>query len=988
MLSRRTIAVALCAMMLLSCVVVITSADARRTSDWSIPTLLEGGEGYDAKECKMAMNSAGDAVAAWRSYDGDYWVINATTYTGGSWGVVTTLSAGLGNCWNPAVAIDDAGNAVVIYAQFDGSRYDAKAASLTGGEWGSPYELDSDLMSIPTPQVAMNGTGYAVVVYDANHDGTSDIYASIYEDGGWGESRLINDGIHSAGSAQVDMNSNGSAMAVWLEAWNDVNVVRAVALDDGQWGNPDMLSIIGGGACANPDVALSAAGVPFVVWQQEDGGKYVINGTVRFDGTWFVPGTLSEDGVSSTSPQVVMNDKGDIGVVWTVDNGSTHLVTTARTLYDGTWSTEEILSNDDYTSEMPQISIDTYGEIIVLWYETGGSYDHLYSRSFTNGAWANTQDVSVSESIFAPQLAMNDDGGAIAVWYEQNGESAPFTVYSSTYTPKNMPTVSITSPAEDDVVTSGSVEVQWTGANVDHYTISVDGAEAVDVDQDLMDTIDLEDGEHVVNVTAFDVRGRSSYAEVSFIVDTAAPAVNVTVPAIGAWYNTSSLNVTWTVSDAGSGILNTSVSVDGAAFADVDHDYFVIADLEDGHHTVAVRAYDHAGHFRTVTKDFNIQTALPVLTISPSDGSLLSSRDVTVSWSGVSDSTVGRYWLSVDGGAFVDHHNATSFLVTGLADGEHNVTLKAEDYAGNWNSTYVEFEIDATAPVVTITAPVDGVHTVAREATVEWTAYEAGSGLDRTEYSVDGGAFIVTTDLSLELTDLADGEHTVTVRAVDMAGNVGEATVHIVVDTAAPTAVIEPSGDDASVNAAIIVTFSEAMNTSAVTITVGGVDGTIAWNDNVATFTPSRALSYDTAYSVAVAGKDLAGNEMSASSSFTTMKNAGSLSGVIRSADGTALDNATVTLSNGMTATTDVNGHFEFTGVPSGTYTMTVTKDGYVTMTQQVTVTAGQSSSLATMSMASSAASGGDSGWMLGIVGVVVVAMLAVGFIVYRYKKK
>ena len=56
------------------------------------------------------------------------------------------------------------------------------------------------------------------------------------------------------------------------------------------------------------------------------------------------------------------------------------------------------------------------------------------------------------------------------------------------------------------------------------------------------------------------------------------------------------------------------------------------------------------------------------------------------------------------------------------------------------------------------------------------------------------------------------------------------------------------------------------MNQTAVTIVVDGVTGTVSWNGNVATFTPSAALAYDTSYSVTVSGKDLAGNDMGVTS--------------------------------------------------------------------------------------------------------------------------
>jgi hypothetical protein len=85
-----------------------------------------------------------------------------------------------------------------------------------------------------------------------------------------------------------------------------------------------------------------------------------------------------------------------------------------------------------------------------------------------------------------------------------------------------------------------------------------------------------------------------------------------------------------------------------------------------------------------------------------------------------------------------------------------------------------------------------------------------------------------------------------------------------------------------------------------------------------------------------------------------------------------------------------VNGYFEFVGVPSGSYTLTITKDGFQTITQTVSTSAGETTDLATLSIAKTASANGDDGSMLWIAGafvVLVAALLIVGFLLYRRKK-
>jgi uncharacterized membrane protein len=69
--------------------------------------------------------------------------------------------------------------------------------------------------------------------------------------------------------------------------------------------------------------------------------------------------------------------------------------------------------------------------------------------------------------------------------------------------------------------------------------------------------------------------------------------------------------------------------------------------------------------------------------------------------------------------------------------------------------------------------------------------------------------------------------------------------------------------------------------------------------------------------------------------------------------DGTAYDikgnpiaNATVTLGNYTAVTVSEDGFFAFTGVKAGNYSLTITKDGYSNITQNVTAISGKNADL------------------------------------------
>ncbi len=555
-----------------------------------------------------------------------------------------------------------------------------------------------------------------------------------------------------------------------------------------------------------------------------------------------------------------------------------------------------------------------------------------------------------------------------------------------------VPLVTITSPSEGFCNNTGNVTVTWEAASsVSYFEVSLDGASAVNVSTNTSITFDaLEEGGHNVNVTAYNIEGYSLSDEVNFIVDMTVPVLTITYPAVGAWYNVTTINATWTATDPGSGIHNTSVSLDGGGWITVTDEYYEITSLADGQHNLSVRVYDNADNVRTSTKTFNINTVPPTVYITdPSEAELLSSTTVIATWEGDPPLEIANYWVSIDGGAWTDVDMNTSHTFTGLSEGEHEVSVKASDYAGNMNTSIASFFVDSISPEVLFSSPSEGARVGTNALTVEWTMGETGSGIANTLARVDEGSWF-TVFTTLSLTALEDGTHTVVVRSTDNAGNFEDATLTFVVDTVAPTVTGTPTGTSVPIASTVGAAFSEAMDQDSVIISVNGVTGTLTWNGNTAIFTPSTSLGYSTTYSVTVEGRDLAGNEVSESWSFTTMSNEGSISGTVRDPDGNLVENATVTLSNGQITTTDAYGRFVLTNVSAGNYTLEITKAGFPTVIQNVEIGAGQESNLGSISFRSSTAGGDDSNGttILAASGIMVVAMVAFLLLAGRRLKK
>ena len=127
---------------------------------------------------------------------------------------------------------------------------------------------------------------------------------------------------------------------------------------------------------------------------------------------------------------------------------------------------------------------------------------------------------------------------------------------------------------------------------------------------------------------------------------------------------------------------------------------------------------------------------------------------------------------------------------TGLADGQHSLRVKAVDAAGNESapSAAVSWRVgaaDTTAPDAPVLTGAPASLTNSTGASIGFTG-EADATFT---CSVDGGSYSACGSSPKALSSLADGSHSLSVKATDQAGNTSTAvTASWTVDTTAPSA--------------------------------------------------------------------------------------------------------------------------------------------------------------------------------------------------------
>ncbi|MEM4264493.1 MAG: Ig-like domain-containing protein [Thermoplasmata archaeon] len=184
----------------------------------------------------------------------------------------------------------------------------------------------------------------------------------------------------------------------------------------------------------------------------------------------------------------------------------------------------------------------------------------------------------------------------------------------------------------------------------------------------------------------------------------------------------------------------------------------------------------------SVTFDFT----LPSLEIiSPVSGMWINSTNLILAWSGEDSLTgIDSYEVKIDSGSWRSVELVNETNISSIQDGIHNVSVRATDLAGNRVVQSIVLMNDRTSPVVAKLSPITGTTVTTSTVLLSWSGSDSTSGIDHFEIKIDDDAWMdVATVNEYQIDNLPSGSHTVTVRAIDRAGNVDTRTTVFTVDT-------------------------------------------------------------------------------------------------------------------------------------------------------------------------------------------------------------
>src|SRR3989344_5772720 len=258
----------------------------------------------------------------------------------------------------------------------------------------------------------------------------------------WQIAQLIETDDGNAVNPQIAIDGNNNAIAVWSQSDGTRNNIwsNRYTASTNTWGTAELLETDNAGDAYVPQIAIDGNNNAIVVWYQSDGVRTNLysNRYTASTNTWGIAELIETDNVgNASSPQIAIDANNNAVVVWAQNDGARDNVWSNRyTASTNTWGAAELLETDDAgTANSPQIAIDANNNAMAIWYQSDGTSNNIYSNRYTisTNSWGTTQLVEVDAgAATGPQIAIDTNNNAMAVWRQHDG--ARFSVYANRYT--------------------------------------------------------------------------------------------------------------------------------------------------------------------------------------------------------------------------------------------------------------------------------------------------------------------------------------------------------------------------------------------------------------------------------------------------------------------------------------------------------------------------------------------------------------------------
>jgi len=196
-----------------------------------------------------------------------------------------------------------------------------------------------------------------------------------------------------------------------------------------QWGDAVLIEANNAGSAFVPQVALDPNGNAVAVWCQSvaDGTRENIWANRYTIGSgWGTPEMIEDNAGNTGSFHVALDPNGNAVAVWSqvfVMFGDID-VWANRFTPTGGWGAAELIETNASLAFEPQVALDPNGNAVAVWDQSDGTRTNIWANGFTpSGGWGAAERIETDNGGDAsqPQVAFDPNGNAVAVWSQSDG---------------------------------------------------------------------------------------------------------------------------------------------------------------------------------------------------------------------------------------------------------------------------------------------------------------------------------------------------------------------------------------------------------------------------------------------------------------------------------------------------------------------------------------------------------------------------------------
>ena len=239
---------------------------------------------------------------------------------------------------------------------------------------------------------------------------------------------LVESNAASALYPQIALDAHGNAIAVWIQLDGAGQNVWANRYDAGTgWGTAELIETDNAGNAFYPQIALDLNGNAIAVWFQSDGTRYNIWANRYVAGTgWGTAELIESDNAGNAFyPQIALDPNGNAISVWFQSDGTRTNIWANRYVAGTGWGTAELIETDNVgEAATPQIAFDQSGNAIAVWYQSDGTRTNIWANRYdasTGWGTAGLIETDNAGDALYPQITFDQSGNAIAVWNQSDG---------------------------------------------------------------------------------------------------------------------------------------------------------------------------------------------------------------------------------------------------------------------------------------------------------------------------------------------------------------------------------------------------------------------------------------------------------------------------------------------------------------------------------------------------------------------------------------